>query len=371
MNTWIKAFRLASVLLLPASLPLGCVRLSEPDHFTCESSSDCASGEKCLNGGCVEESFCRGYFDCASGEYCDGLSCQKVECGYDNAASACGGFACQNGLCARECYFDSDCAKGFECHGSTCSQKKLLENGTSCISNGDCASNTCCQASSGSKCAAKCSAPGDACTQASDCASGYCCANGGSSKCSAFICPPTNACSSTLDCPSNQVCTNLRCVDPPPAGLDPGATCVLHSQCKSQTCLLGICRGEGQQGSSCTQDFDCEQGRQCCASLASSSKKACGALDSGCSGSIGDSCDSDLDCLDGDCNVGFCTKPCISNDDCGNAPWGTANACETNGLGDRICFPGCTSSDQCTENLDYDFTCAGAYDSNAFICVVE
>jgi len=115
-------------------------------------------------------------------------------------------------------------------------------------------------------------------------------------------------------------------------------------------------------------DVDCTSDRVCCQGLYSSTK-SCSQAGMGCPGTIGSACMTDSDCFGNNCNNGyFCTQACTTNADCGTSPWGVANACETNGLGDKTCFPGCTTTQQCSDNLGADLQCYPALDSSAQIC---
>lgn len=144
-----------------------------------------------------------------------------------------------------------------------------------------------------------------------------------------------------------------------------------HRECASESCVANVCRGVAAGGDACTSDSSCEADRLCCPDLFSFGSSFCGELNRGCAGSIGDSCGYDYQCFDR-CNAGgFCTKTCVSNAECGKSPWGVPNACETNGIGDKICFPGCTSSQQCYDNLDSTFYCWDALDSAGQICAAE
>ncbi|HKO47316.1 MAG TPA: hypothetical protein VJV79_06315 [Polyangiaceae bacterium] len=98
----------------------------------------------------------------------------------------------------------------------------------------------------------------------------------------------------------------------------------------------------------------------------------CSGGDGECAGGIGARCSADKDCLSGRCNDGnWCTMSCTTNAECGVSPWGDNNACETNGLGERICFAGCSSDGECLSNLDARFYRCRAFDSAARICAIE
>lgn len=346
MNTAKKLLQAVVAALSVSWLVSGCVRLSEPEHFVCNSNADCESGERCLGFECHDELYCQNSSDCAKDRHCSASACVPDECTDANAASKCHGFGCDyEGQCYSSCFFsDSECATGFVCVDRDCVQGAPPAKGTA----------------------------GETCSSGTDCLSGFCCAQPGKvqSTCSAQACSALPACTSDVQCPFGQVCMGQKCVVPPPKAKEPGETCSLGTECSSGACADGKCRGMAGTGQSCQQDYNCTTGRKCCKQPLIQSL-LCGDLDRGCSGTIGDKCEVDSDCVEGSCNDSFCTKPCANNAECGVSPWGVANACETNGLGDKICFPGCTTSSQCTQNIGFDLSCYDAFDSNARICSAE
>jgi hypothetical protein len=367
-----KIVRLAAMAATLVWLAPGCVRLSEPDSFICERDGDCASDEKCSAFRCVAKDHCIYDGDCGVRQRCELQRCVAAECTYDTQESDCNGAACRGGLCSVKCYFEGDCVAGYRCEGGACQKREPSANGASCSSSIDCVSGSCCSRPSGDVCADSCNTlglAGDACQTSADCASSYCCPGTSGSKCSSVVCPQSG-CTSSLDCELGKVCVSQKCQTPTQAKAT-GEACVEPAECKSLACVAGKCRGTGTAGKACSLDIDCEAGRSCCKQLLNTSQLSCGELNRGCPGTIGDSCEFDFDCLDGDCNGSFCTKPCTSNDQCGKSPWGVANACETNGVGNRICFPGCTTTAQCTDNLDFTFTCYDAFDSVAKLCAAQ
>jgi hypothetical protein len=196
---------------------------------------------------------------------------------------------------------------------------------------------------------------------------------GGKYACSTLPCASVPECASDDDCASDESCQNEKCVERPPLKAS-GETCKVGTECNSGSCFKEVCRGTADYADACKADSDCTAGRLCCQSPWDDDEKTCSDLDRGCAGSIGDRCEVDSDCIENDCNssyVGFCTKHCTSNADCGVSPWGVPNACETNGLGDKICFPGCTESKECWDNVSTSFACYDAYDSSAKICADE
>jgi len=375
MNSTIKLLALLAYGLGAALLVTGCVRLSEPDQFICNSNADCDSGEKCLATSCVSKTTCRDSGDCNEHERCANQQCVKNQCEYATAATDCHGQECEFGVCKLGCTHLSGCVSGFHCESNQCLAGDLLNDGQACSTDAACYSGKCCAKPSGSLCTTTCPAvPDDSCRTDLDCRSHYCCKQAnGQSQCSDVPCSAVPECMSNADCGSGRVCFNQKCAEAP-ALKSVGESCNANSECQGQTCFGGVCRGYKGAGQPCTADAECETHRLCCANVYARESRTCGEVDRGCPGSLGDACELDLECLDKMCvgpYGGFCSKPCTTNADCGVSPWGVPNACETNGEGDMICFPGCTGNQECYDNLDTSFSCFDAFDSNAKICAAE
>lgn len=372
MTTW-QSLRLLAALLGLVGLVAGCVRLSEPERFVCNSDADCAGDQRCpyVGGYCVAKDSCE--FGCDVGQHCENSRCVTDDCAPATEGSDCNGFRCAFGVCDTFCASASDCAINFHCDTGSCLPGAPRPNGSACTTDGECSTQKCCVTQMGKSCADRCpAAPNETCTTGPDCVSGNCCRiPQGMLVCSTVPCSEVPECLKNLDCDLYQVCMNQKCVTPPePKGT--GEACAASTECESASCVAGFCRGTAKQGDSCTLDVDCEGGRICCESTSDFfDDKTCGELNRGCPGSIGAVCDYDSDCLSDNCIAdftGFCSKSCTTNAECGTSPWGVPNACETNGLGQKICFPGCTTSFQCQSELDTDFDCYDALDSNAKIC---
>lgn len=121
-------------------------------HVSCRLNSDCAEGQQCVGGACVDQCrddrdcavgdrcvegacrdggevctgercacACREDVDCEGGEVCDGCACQpgpEPEC---ESALDCGdGKRCVRGSCACACREARDCADGLTCDGCAC-----------------------------------------------------------------------------------------------------------------------------------------------------------------------------------------------------------------------------------------------------------
>lgn len=370
-----QPLRLLATLLGLTALAAGCVRLSEPERFVCNSDQDCASGQRCAyeGGYCVDDDYCDYDLPCGIGRHCEQERCVADECTQPTEGSDCSGFVCGGGVCETFCSSAYDCASGFHCDAGRCLAGAPQPNGKSCTTDAECSSNKCCLTGVGKTCADRCPAQSnEACMTAQDCASGNCCLiPQGTLVCSTVPCSEVPECLNDQHCSFSKVCMNQKCVFPP-APKDTGEPCTANPECATGSCVAGVCRGTSKQGDTCTLDVDCEAGRVCCESTSDYFEdKSCSELNRGCPGSIGAVCQFDFDCLSDNCNAdytGFCTKSCSTNAECGKSPWGVPNACETNGLGEKICFPGCTSSVQCHDELDTGFDCYDALDSNAKVC---
>lgn len=370
MSTAKTLLRVVLAGLALSWLATGCVRLNEPT-FICNSDADCDSGDKCVASACQPKDYCLSTYDCPSGQICStSRRCAMPECTTANEATRCNGYLCDeySGTCNTLCFSGGGCATGFYCRAGDCVPGAPVANGGACQADLDCTSLACCPKGDSHVCAASCAPSGDTCKTGADCLSGFCCqGKSGQFTCSATVCPPPPECANDFECILGKVCQNQKCVVPPKA---PGEPCSLGTECSSGSCSEGLCRGTAGAGKTCQQDYSCEAGRRCCKKALSPSSSVCGELNRGCEGTIGDGCQSSA-CVEGTCNGSFCSKPCVSSADCGDSPWGVSNACETNGLGNKVCFPGCTDSTQCTTNVGSGFSCYQALDSGGKICALE
>lgn len=66
----------------------------------------------------------------------------------------------------------------------------------------------------------------------------------------------------------------------------------------------------------------------------------------------GEPCVSDNQCKSGACNGAWCTKPCLTNADCG-----ASNACVPTQNGNPQCFPACNPQIGCRLYLGGQFAC--------------
>jgi hypothetical protein len=83
---------------------------------------------------------------------------------------------------------------------------------------------------------------------------------------------------------------------------------------------------------------------------------------------IGSPCQTKADCGDYECTGAWCSPPSCTNDaTCGATSAGNANQCIENGLGTKICFPGCKSNSDCASFKET--SCQPARDgSSGMVC---
>jgi hypothetical protein len=368
------AFLGICALLTAGALTSACVRLNEPDTFTCQADNDCLSTERCASGGqCAPKGTCDTVYDCGDTETCTNGKCSPAECSYVDE-HACGGYAC-NELrhCKDHCAVPSDCKASHFCKAGACTPRGQTPNGVSCGQDEDCASLVCCGPPSMRKCSDGCDPTSSVCLLDSDCSDGHCCATATGRACSSSPCP-TPPCKTNQDCATGY-CDSGTCATPPCQGDDDcstgycdagtcktslvakGGTCKTDRWCQGGTCMNASCRGTAAEGAACVVDTDCAVGSQCCPDSASFPFYECSPQGRGCHQGIGASCDLDK-CWVGDCYGDLlCSKACTSDADCGPTPTGGSMVCRLNGTGKRICFPTCNDKSGCSETAPF-FTCA-------------
>jgi hypothetical protein len=375
-------WRLLLSLPLLGLLAPACLRLSEPDSFICSVAADCLADERCSSQGiCAPKDSCEQNRDCDASQVCQNGECLAAEC-YQGRETACGTFRCEyfTGRCHRACATEHDCQDGNRCNGGQCVTSRELANDETCSQNTECASRVCCGPLGRKVCKQACGAGGSPCQAASECASGNCCATPPFAHiCSSSACMPLDVgdvCTLPTDCASgsctNGVCAALKCQADSQCpggfcasgsceaeGRADGATCDTNRWCASGSCISKVCQGKVKPGDACRIDDDCDAASVCCVS-SGVTPGICSPHNLGCRGGIGESCDysGDDTCLIGSCvGSSFCSIACAVDSDCRVSPWGTKNLCRKNRFGDSICFPGCASDIQCTENVGEYFSC--------------
>lgn len=212
-----------------------CVRLAERGD-TCNLSSRCGPGLKCVDGSCQDET--------PNGGACS----EDVECGGYNAVCmrVCDatGVPCDDAPCEGSC--TAECTEGFRAHGRECA------GDSHCLV--QCVDGACVSPGAGEPCELGHCAPGtvcsertcrtevtegEACDSARPCAAGLTCDDG---RCRVLR-APNESCDEDTRCVPLFDCAEGLCR---PAGLL-GDSCV-HN-CRSGACIDGICtqRAEGSE----------------------------------------------------------------------------------------------------------------------------
>lgn len=192
---------------------------------------------------------------------------------------------------------------------------------------------------------------GGLCGANAECASSLCCPTvTGSSTCSATPCAYgklMDACTTDAYCGPEASCVSGRCAKV--ASVAAGQPCPESSWCKSNVCDKGICRGTAAQGGTCQADIDCKDGGLCCSDLYTPSKRTCGMANAACPGGVGDLCTLGAPCGAGLTCVSqlLCTRTCTKEADCGPTPRGVATHCVPTRDGQRKCFVGCATGNDC------------------------
>jgi len=161
--------------------PVPCACGSVTSHichsYACCNSTDCASGQRCVNHACVQpiatptpSGGCFSDGDCPTGFVCvSGLCTLVPECTSDINCPP--GFTCANGTCSPappECASDSDCMQGFICVNGQCAQVP-----PQCSNDVDCPDGYVCQDGRCAIAPPECQADSD-CAPGTNCVSGHC-----------------------------------------------------------------------------------------------------------------------------------------------------------------------------------------------------
>jgi len=182
----------------------------------CESNSDCMLGQNCVEGSCVAflpPVECESNSDCMLGQNCVEGSCVAFLPTFDNCTedSDCEDGTCHDGNCYDNCTGDDDCAQGTLCILGICiPSSDILPNSgyTPCDNVTPCATNTLCIDGA--------CVPSEGCT--SDCRNDTYCSDdmlcNDTGAC--FTCSDVNSCEVNSDCPTGQFCDTdvcMGCID--------------------------------------------------------------------------------------------------------------------------------------------------------------
>ncbi len=233
-------------------------------------------------------------------------------------------------------------------------------DGSACTSDGDCASLSCVDPGDGERrCLPTCRSGDGSCPVGDACAAsqgecGACvsaavliaprelgepcdhdeqCADGGSCQPDPSGSYCTHACSAATECPSGYRCADMVCQRG--ALATTGEPCVETADCSGGD----FCAAQGARHwctHVCTSNDACPEGLEC---LEASGTHVCVPTD----GLLGESCSADLDCAEGVCDQGVCTRACGATATC---PVGFA--CQRDEVGQARCLPPPTTAGGCS-----------------------
>lgn len=302
---------------------------------------------------------CAGGQDCESGRCCFAASSASGEC---SATSTCD--------FGKSCSTDADCTGGLcvtsEGYGSFCSS--ACDESSACPVEAFCSEVICDSASCLQACMPDCASGGDSVCETI--AQGLAC-----KRYPNVEGVEVNTCQYQAaelgSCSRNEWCLSGSClggVCAPPGGLPGGAPCESDDWCQNGACVRGVCVGTEPEGSSCSENGECESG-YCCPKKYAPTQLICGP-EGGCEGGIGDRCQANDQCVEGGCAAGdggwaFCTQSCTTDADCGTNRFGFSNHCVLNMDGQNRCFPGCDTSSFCdtTYSVGTTWTCKSGTNS--------
>ena len=231
------------------------------DLGSCNTVLDCNNIAACQNGACTCQSgrcrsqTCQSATDCATGQYCERDSCQPAPSCTEQSNCTPYGLVCDGGQCVnpQPCQSGNFCQSGFECFENLVPPGCLPEGSSQCSRNEQCPPNSYCNSFT-SKCQSGCRDINDC---VGKCPGSPVCACGSSHTCTTnMVGMLGDVCNSDEDCPGGTRCAP----DDPQAGI----------MCSLGGGLGGA--GGGQCVSSCRQVCDilaskvvdtCPQGQSC------------------------------------------------------------------------------------------------------------
>jgi hypothetical protein len=356
----------------------------------CTQTTDCASGQQCVNASCgkkMKGANCTKGADCASGFCADGVCC-NVACG--GACVSCA-LPDRKGTC-----WPID-------HGVADPRGQCVDQGaSSCGATGTCDGFGGCE-----KYAAETICLAASCTGTRRNTPGTCdglgtCRPQGVQNCGPFLCQGgacTQSCVTDIDCESGHACVNGTC-----GKKNLGVTCAADGECLSGTCVEGVCC-DGKCDGACKSCALASTMGHCTplAAGAVDSKGVCadqGATTCGtngrCDGSGGcqkykpgtvcapESCSGNvytppstcsatgqcappdsLPCAPYTCNGNTCFNACATDNNCVSP-----NVCNGNSCGKKMRGASCSNASECqstfcAQGVCCDTACAGACTSCA------
>ncbi len=195
-----------------------------PSPTACVCSTDCPSGDVCVNGACQTAPL------------------PVNACQFN---SQCGTGRCDNAQCQAACTTSATCGTGLVCTGGFCQPPPATQNGGGqCTYNSDCSGTQTCI---NGYCHADCTANTDCSNPADSCQSG--------------LCQPSTAltaqCHTNNDCTSGQECVNAVC----------RVSCFTSTDCSScastPICNMGFCYAQSELTPQCQLSSSCGANQSC------------------------------------------------------------------------------------------------------------
>lgn len=296
------------------------------DTDECLCDIDCAAGDICVSGTCVDRSptpdtaaagLCQA---CLSTNDCVEEDARCVRLNYEHSSKT------GEKICSRVCELDDDCPIGFECVNvsqevgvpAQCLPKAGEDGERTCTNNAELE-----------------------CVKANECGVGESCVN---NEC---VSPTGAECRSDSECDGGEVCQSYRCVD---AGTP---ECVDRNDCAAnEICIDGECT---TQNDSCVFNSECDDGKcvdgTCIASCTSNDQcgpyERCRIPQGGTEGLCEQvECRRSSDCAAGSvCVDAVCEQACDANADCG-----AGFVCNNNGYCETDPNVECRTTAECAAN---------------------
>jgi uncharacterized repeat protein (TIGR01451 family) len=349
------------------------------DGSMCGGTCDGSSRTSCAYPGAATQ--CRAG-SCANGTATLAASCDGAGACPPEQTQKCDPYVCGANACLGNCTRDSECSDGLYCAAGVCTPKQ--DNGGVCGAANQCKSGTCVD---GVCCNTACDGQCEACDVAGSvgtCAPVTGAPHGGRAACAS----DGSACGGTCDGSNPTSCAYPGAATQCRAAACEGATAILAASCngtgacppvQTQACDPYVCGATACQGN-CTQDSECAADAYCSAGVCTPKQDnggVCGAANQCKSGTCVDgvccntACDGQCEACDVTGSVGTCVA--VSG-----APHGNRPACASDGTacggtcaGDRqaCSYPG--ASTQCrAASCNAGLSVEQAFCGGAGACVV-
>jgi len=245
-----------------------CVAGACATSCTGDGATECAASAYCAAGKCAPKKplgeVCATTAECSSGRCVDGVccdspcteqclacdvpgklgTCSPVSLGVPHGTRpSCAPYACLDGKCATSCATLGACATGYYCAAGT-SCVAARKDGEACATDDVCTSKHCVDGyCCGSACDGQCVAC-DVAGKLGTCTGVDGVPHGKRASCAPYACSATTAgggcvgaCTKDSECDAASTCDATKCVP----RKDLGVACTASTQCKSGTCVDGVC----------------------------------------------------------------------------------------------------------------------------------